>query len=453
LYIYELNLKFVEFVNKVLHHLKVVLSRKEKLVKQKSDIPKLPLPPPLVAAEVGTFTEFTVTQRMPSIARRVIVENNFPANINDSLEKLASELSSGYLPLLVDDTGADFAVWDRYLEPYKGQRWIDIPWFFAETYFYRFILQITNYFQPGEWQSVDPFELQKHQGLETSLDSIIALCTQVNAWLNVSQQKVQSHETALIALLYFALWGNRVDLSLWSAFETDRSRFDIESQQSHILVDDASKVTELLINSNSGRVDFVVDNAGFELICDLCLVDYLLGSGVASQVKLHLKPHPTFVSDAMIKDVHHTTEFLANSSNPELISFAQRLREYIASKRLVLCDDYFWTSPLAFWEIPDTLKNELSHSNLIIIKGDANYRRLLGDRHWNFTTNIADIVCYLPAPMVALRTLKSEVAAGIKPEVLEEVLKSDSAWLTNGQWGVVQLVDSQELLVEYKPQG
>jgi hypothetical protein len=55
--------------------------------------------------------------------------------------------------------------------------------------------------------------------------------------------------------------------------------------------------------------------------------------------------------------------------------------------------------------------------------------------------------------MVALRTLKSEVAAGIKPEVLEEVVKSDSAWLTNGQWGVVQLVDSQELLVEYKPQG
>lgn len=32
--------------------------------------------------------------------------------------------------------------------------------------------------------------------------------------------------------------------------------------------------------------------------------------------------------------------------------------------------------------------------------------------------------------MVALRTLKSEVAAGIKPEVLEEVKKSDSAWLT-----------------------
>ncbi len=333
------------------------------------------------------------------------------------MEKLATELPVGYLSPFVDDTGSDFSSWDRYLKPYEGQRWIDVPWFFAETYFYRLILQKTNYFCPGEWQGVDPFELQKRQGLENSLDSITALCTQVNEWLKVSQQQSQSKQTDLIALLYFALWGNRVDLSLWSAFEgdswplrgpaltllqgsADRSQFDIQSQQSYILVDDAPKVTELLV-SRQGRVDFVVDNAGFELVCDLCLVDYLLGSGVASQMKLHLKPHPTFVSDAMIKDVHFTIEFLLASSNPELISFAQRLQEYIASEQLILSEDYFWTSPLAFWEIPESLKNELSNSSLIVVKGDANYRRLLGDRHWDFTTNLSDIVCYLSAPMVA----------------------------------------------------
>ncbi len=93
------------------------------------------------------------------------------------------------------------------------------------------------------------------------------------------------------------------------------------------------------------------------------------------------------------------------------------------------------------------LKNELANASLVIVKGDANYRQLLGDvydalhlRHWDFTTNIADIVCYLPLPMVALRTLKSEIAVDLKPEVIEEVAKSDSSWLTNGQWGVVQLV-------------
>jgi uncharacterized protein with ATP-grasp and redox domains len=404
------------------------------------DIPKLPLPSPLLGSEVGTFAEYTVAQRMPAIARRVIAENYFPENINNCLKQLASELPSEPLSPLLHDTGVDFSAWVKYLESYHGQRWIDVPWFLAETYFYRLILEITNYFRPGELQGVDPFKLQKCQGLEKSLDSIIPLCIQLNQWLADAQKEHELNQTALIGLLYFALWGNRVDLSLWSALESDRSRFDIQSQQAHILVDDAAKVTQLL-GSKGKRIDFVIDNAGFELVCDLCLVDFLLGSGVANQVKLHLKPHPTFVSDAMIKDVLHTTEFLATSSHEDVTSFAKRLQENIASERLVLCEDYFWTSPLAFWEIPDSLKSELSSANLLVIKGDANYRRLLGDRHWDFTTNFADIVSYLSVPIVALRTLKSEVVAGIKPEVIEEVAKSDSDWLTNGQWGVIQLVD------------
>jgi uncharacterized protein with ATP-grasp and redox domains len=405
-----------------------------------SHMPKLPIPPSLVGSEVGSFTEFTITERMPAIARRVIAENNFPSEINTSLEKLATVLPTGYLQPLLNDTGGDFFAWNTYLESYKNQCWLDVPWFFAETYFFRLILDITNYFSPGEWQNVDPFELQKSQGLQASLDSIILLGDRVNNWLDNSQLTSESNQTALIALLYFSLWGNRVDLNLWSAFETDRSRFDIQTQLAHILVDDASQVTELLTSSQGGRIDFVVDNAGFELVCDLCLVDFLLTSGLVNHVYLHLKPHPTFVSDAMIKDVHDTTKFLAASSHKKVISLSERLQKNIISGRLVLSDDYFWTSPLAFWEIPNSLKKELANANLIIVKGDANYRRLLGDRHWDFTSNIADIVSYLPVPMVALRTLKSEVVVGLKPEIITKVAKSDSSWLTNGQWGVVQLV-------------
>lgn len=402
------------------------------------NIPKLPLPSPLFGAEVGTFTEFTVTQRMPTIARRVIVENSFSDEVNSNLAKLAQELPKGNIQILSDDTGSDVVAWHKYLEPYQGKRWIDIPWFVAETYFYRLILNITNYFRPGEGQGLDPFAMQKCQGLETSLDSIITLCHQANQWLDKSQS--HSQQACLTALLYFGLWGNRVDLSLWSAFETDRSQFDIQSQQAHILVDDTANAIELLTRHQGEAVDFIIDNSGFELVCDLCLVDYLLGSGLANQIKLHLKPHPTFVSDAMIQDVHQTIAYFANSSNWDVTFFAHRLQEYIELGRLVLTDNYFWTSPLSFWEIPESLKQELGNSTLIIIKGDANYRRLLGDRHWDFTTNISDIICYLPSPILALRTLKSEVAAGIKPEVVQTVASNDKDWLTNGQWGVIQLV-------------
>ncbi len=403
-------------------------------------VPKLPLPPSLFGSDAGSFTEFTVTQRMPAIARRVIIENNFSPEINTRLERLATELPTRYLQPLVNDTDADFPAWDTYLQAYKGQRWIDVPWFFAETYFYRLILEITDYFRPGIWQGVDPFQLQKSQGLEASLDSTILLCTQVNKWLEDSETDASPNQIALTALLYFALWGNRVDLSLWSAFEDDRSRFDIQNQLAHILVNDAPQISELLTLCQGGRVDFVLDNAGFELVCDLCLVDFLLSSSLVNQVYLHLKPHPTFVSDAMIKDVHDTKSFLAATSDQHVTSFAQRLGEHIASGRLVLSEDYFWTSPLAFWEIPTSLNNELSNASLVIVKGDANYRRLLGDRHWDLTTSFADIVCYFPAPIVALRTLKSEVAVGLKSEVIKKVGKSDHSWLTNGQWGVIQFV-------------
>lgn len=403
-------------------------------------VPNLPLPPALTGSEVGSFTEYTVTERMPAIALRVIKENNFPPQINHKLEQLAAALKTGSLQFLFPDEGVDFSDWEKYLQPYIGQRWLDIPWFVAETYFYRLILNITNYFIPGEFQGLDPFLLQKTQGLEASIDSTISLCSQVQEWLDEALADGKPSKASIMALLYFALWGNRVDLSLWSAFEDDRSKFDIQNQLTHLLVDDAFLVSKLLTKSPGQRIDFIIDNGGFELISDLCFADFLLGSGLAHQVYLHLKPHPTFVSDATIQDVYQTRDFLAEGSHPHVKSFTQRLTENLESGRLILVEDYFWTSPLAFWELPAALTAELAHSNLIVVKGDANYRRLLGDRHWDFTTNFADIVSYLPAPMVALRTLKSEVVAGLTTDTLAELGKVDPEWLTNGQWGLIQLV-------------
>ncbi len=44
--------------------------------------------------------------------------------------------------------------------------------------------------------------------------------------------------------------------------------------------------------------------------------------------------------------------------------------------------------------------------------------------------------------MLALRTLKSEVAAGIPSSVIDKVAKSNADWLTDGSWGVIQLAAS-----------
>jgi hypothetical protein len=186
------------------------------------------------------------------------------------------------------------------------------------------------------------------------------------------------------------------------------------------------------------RIDFLLDNAGFELVCDLALVDYFLTADWVSSIRLHVKAHPTYVSDAMEKDVHHTIDFLRSQEHSSTKVSGQRLQSHLDSGRLQMRKNYFWTSPLDGWEMPALLRDELSKSDLVISKGDANYRRLLGDRHWSFTTPFGQILSYFPAPLLALRTLKSELVPGLQPGQAETIGAQDPDWLIDGRWGVVQ---------------
>jgi len=404
--------------------------------------PCLPIPPAIRGADIGSFAHSTVCVRLPEIARRVIAENDFPASIVENLETLIAEIPDGAIRNLKDDSGSDLAAWADYIKPLEGLNWLDIPWYFAEVYFYRRILEATNYFQPGDWQGVDPYEYQKRLGLSTTIEAIQALSVFVNNAINsASVEDVQTKKNALRQLLYFDLWGNRVDLSLWPVMSGGSSRVESTREQSYILVDDTAIIAEKAVNFQAVRVDFIVDNAGFELIGDLCLADFLLATNVAAVVHLHLKAHPLFVSDAMTKDVLATVEFLIEANDENVKQLGRRLKSYLEKQRLRCEENFFWTSPLAFWEMPDAIVQELSKSSLIVIKGDANYRRTMGDRHWQYTTSYQDITCYFPASFIALRTLKAELAAGLSVAQIEKLPQQDPHWLTNGQWGVIQFVE------------
>ena len=80
----------------------------------------------------------------------------------------------------------------------------------------------------------------------------------------------------------------------------------------------------------------------------------------------------------------------------------------------------------------------LAAADLVILKGDANYRRLLGDAHWPPTTSFAAVTGYFPAPLVALRTLKAEIIVGLQPGQVERLQAEDPAWLVNGRRGLIQ---------------
>lgn len=405
------------------------------------DKPNLPLPEPLRGSELGTFTHHSVVDRLPEIGRRMLADNQFPATVQANIEKLFTGIPESRIRPLVDDFAPDAAGWSGYLNPYLGANWLQVPWFFAETYFYRRIMEATGYFNPevglDHGPGFDPFADQKRRGLETNLEDVRTLCRRVEGWL--ARSKLDSRLFA--DLLRIDLWGNQADLSIWPAGgRSQPTHGDDDQRATHTLVDESGMLADHLLNraAPAARIDILLDNAGLELVADLCLAVFMLHRKIAEVVCLNAKAHPTFVSDAIAADVLNTLAFLAAGEDTATTSLGDLMQRYLDAGRLRLQHHFFWTSPLPMWELPADLRQDLGQSVLIICKGDANYRRLLGDRHWPFTTPFAEIVAYLPAPLSALRTLKSEIVCGLSPGQPESTAAQDPAWMTGGRWGLIQ---------------
>jgi hypothetical protein len=286
---------------------------------------------------------------------------------------------------------------------------------------------------------LDPYAWQKTQGLAAALPAAEQAAGLVRGWLEAPAQNIQEREERLVELLKINLWSNQVDLSLWPAGQADRpDHADVRQGEPFLLCDQAARAAAHLAGSPPGRVDILADNAGQELLLDLLLAAYLLGSGLARQVRLHLKPHPTYVSDATVQDVLISMAALRQSPRPPARAAGLALEGRLAQGRLALSPDYFWTSPYAGWELPSRLRRKLAGSRLVISKGDANYRRLLGDRRWTDEAPFSQVVGYFPAPLLALRVLKSDVVVGLRSGQAEALTARAADWRTSGHWGVIQ---------------
>jgi hypothetical protein len=400
--------------------------------------PRIRVAPPQHGNEPGTWAFKTVSTRFPKTARRIFKENDFSDEIEARLRALIADIPHAAIRPIEDPGAPDNPAWSEFVTPYLGQNWHQPPWFFTEHYFYRRILEATRFFQPGDGGGVDPFLYQKRKGLEISRDSIRTLSSRVNAWL-----EGEPDQRVIENLLYLDLWGNQADLSLWPAEGNEKpDHTDTQAALSHILVNDASTVAEYLLTEKPHpRVDILIDNAGLELVGDLAFADYLLRSGIASNVPLHVKMHPTFVSDAMEVDVRKTIEFLCADEDLHARSVGEHLSASMTGDQLQIKGSWFWTSPLDGWEMPLAIRQDMSQASIVISKGDANYRRLLGDRHWPILTKFDDIMAYFPVPLVVLRTLKSELVVGLKEGQARVVNAQDPEWLIDGRWGMIQFTD------------
>jgi len=428
---------------------------------------------PLRGAETDTFAYQTVAVRMPAIGRRTLAEGRFTPEAAARLEALCADLPHGRIRLLNDPQAPDCAAWNAQITPYVGQTWLEAPWFFAETYFYRRLVEACGYFASGHGlepasrlepvTGLDPFRPQKELALVEARQALEAI-------LPARQEQAHDLET----LIRLALWGNQADLSMWPAGSANRPA---NGAGSRLLVDDAARAADYLrnttpvrvsskrgyfgcflggyatqktpknllsrtdVNTDSRRVDLVLDNTGAELAFDLLLADGLLADSLLQTgrtVRLWVKLHPTFVSDAIAADIPETLSSLAASALPAVRGLAERLLGHLQAGRLETATHPYWTSSHMGWELPADLRQELAQAVLLVSKGDANYRRWLGDRHWAYDYPLANVIDYLPAPMLLLRVLKSEVLAGLQPGQAEAVGQQDARWMINGQWGLIQ---------------
>ena len=446
------------------------------------------LPDSIVSDEEGTWAHDTVNRRLrEDILSRVVSDNKDALKksrvATTALKALEAELSiaaDAQIRPVRDDGGADVERWNKsILAPHLGTTLLCAPWLVVEFYFYRRVLEAFGYFGDGPLALHDPFSADKNAGLAACADATAALAPRLNAFAKSAATKdLDQRVSSLKLFALVSLWGNRMDLSIWpeggGGDAGGRSSDALNEAMSglgeeKLLHDDAGEAAAFLLRRDVANVGIVVDNAGFELVCDLALADAILcarrgtaatatgddgdGSGPGdgsdppatfedARVTFHVKGHPTFVSDAMDKDVRGTVYVMQQSENAEIAAMGRRWATHLSTGAWVIAPNNAWAQPQPLWDLPSDVFDALRAEDVVVLKGDANYRRLLGDRRWDFSSRFSDVAAYFPTSLLALRTLKAEIACGIAAEQVERAKRENPhGWLVSGAYGVAQFLE------------
>ena len=355
----------------------------------------MPHRPPDLLASAG-FARTVFHDRHPTLIDRVAAGHPYTGDQRRRLRALLDESLTGR----IGELPTDAADRDRWAAGgHLGRPWADAPFLWAESYFYRRILDAVDHFRPGPWHGVDPFAPMK--------DAELAELGPLSL--------VDRGPTAEVfaTLVRAAVFGNRADLS----FRMQVGDVHAGEAPDELLVDDTARLWELVADPGTRSVGIVTDNAGRELAADLTLAAWLRDTGLVAEVTLHVKPFPWYVSDATPSDV-------------------DALRRRVPADVAVRTHEV-WCSPVTFADLPSGL---LDAHQLVVVKGDLNYRRLVGDLAWDPTTPVRDAAPDLGVPLVALRTCKSEVVVGLDPPTVTRLDAAEPGWRISGRHGMVQAV-------------
>ena len=364
--------------------------------------------PKILLNKPNSFAQFTFTKRFPKVLNDVIASNLFSNEVMMQLKKLNQDLSTLSITRLKHPSQETY-LWNEFYNLYLNNTLSELPFFEAEVYFYALINQLVNY----EEFKQDPFAQVKRNELTNQRD-----------YFKHILEQVAQHKLNLENVIFLSLSGNKADLS---------QLYQSKNNKLTLLINHIKPLTQQLKKCNSMSV--ILDNAGTELFTDLIFAHFLIENSLMDQVHLHFKLKPIFVSDALVSDLYSLLDFIEQIGDQK---FSLSIKNFIGNGKMVLHEHIFWNAPLPYHQFPVELAGQINKQELLISKGDANYRRFFGDRKIpsHITPNV--LVDYLDINTFALRTLKSEIQLGLTTEQLMNLRQSDPEWMVNGNYAVIQ---------------
>ncbi|MFC7339780.1 damage-control phosphatase ARMT1 family protein [Saccharopolyspora griseoalba] len=375
--------------------------------------------PLITIEEPGSFGWRVFHERHPAMVEQLCAAHPFGPDVRERLDALLRETTAGVVEPL-DDDAPDHDRWEAWTAERIGRPWAESSFLWAESYFFRKLLAATGYFARGPWRGVDPFAPMKRAELANPSTAETLGALDGLAGLSPADRDA--------AVVLAAVWGNRADLAFQLSAGADVAR-------AGLIAGSGEEFWSLF--ESSGQVHLVADNAAGELAADLVLVDRLLATGRADQVVLHVKPDPYYVSDATPNDVLEVLGHLVGLPG-EAGEVGRRVRDALRSGEIEVRAHPFFCAPMDFSAMPEDLRGQFSSAAVTIFKGDLNYRRLVGDRHWPATLAFDDAVSHFPGPLAALRVLKSEVVVGLDRGTASALDASGEPWRTEGSRALIQ---------------
>lgn len=416
--------------------------------------------PNIIRYNNDNFARETIKYRMKNIIMNLKKRYNILdySEFTDSKFKLDifnSDLFSQYNNEL-------FKSWIKTLEKFEKGKisdfFINAPFIDIEHYFYYSILyQVRSHQETNKNNIIDPYKVDKIISMKndyfknpdvhkSKIKELLDLGLKIKYCIGDQEQ-----ERNICELLKLNLSANSTDLSqlFWEQFSNVSP-----------VIDDTQKFWDNYVSDlhNVTRINILTDNFGVEFLADIIMGYYFIlkkGKNTKIEVIYNVNELPIFVSDVSHNDetllFDTLNEFVKdNKYYKELLNDIQSL---ITENKLLFKPDFFWNMPVYYNTIvkPEykkagylsEIKNIFCGTDLLIVKGDLNYRRLVGDRNYNPQKDIKNCINYIKCPLLIIRSFKSNVT--LLGKNYKEFIKNkriEQDWQSNGKYGIIQYIDN-----------